>query len=102
MMRDNSVARKVALLVALLSVIGIAFGCLPDDLLAANGSFADDPAFPAPTGGVALLAQGHSPVSLVAPAAASSLPAPPSLAPDAERGSIFPPPSSGLTLPQRC
>lgn len=56
MMRGNSTARKLVLVLALVSIIGAGLGFFCDDSSLAAASYADDPATPAPIGGFAMVA----------------------------------------------
>lgn len=105
MMRDISLARKLILLVALLSVIGMAFGCLADDMLSAGGSFADDPAFPVPTGGIALAVPARPalvPALMLASSAISAAGAAHTKFPGLSLSASPHAMPAGFTLPQRC
>lgn len=55
MMRGNYRARKLILLMALVSIIGAGFGCLTGDWCPAVASYADDPAAPAPPTNVVVM-----------------------------------------------
>lgn len=56
MMRGNSTARKLVLMLALVSMIGVGIGCMCEDPFLAGASYADDPATPAPSGSLAMVA----------------------------------------------
>lgn len=105
MMRDNSAARKLVLLMALLSVVGIAFGCVADDLLWAGGPFADDPAFPVPSGATAMAMPAKAPAlsSIMGSASAAPIAVPArNVAPEQTAFASPAPLSAGFSLPQRC
>ena len=102
-MRDNRTAKKLLLLVVLISILGVGIGRVAEDLFLASASYADDPATPAPT------------VNLVLPMATNSVEThgqppretaqairPPAPETPARNGFAPGPPPGAFTPPQRC
>jgi hypothetical protein len=105
MMRDNSSARKLVLVLALISVIGLGFGCLSDDPISIGAPYADDPAVPMPSGGMALAVPADS----LSIAAVASVPSQaeldvPAHTTNCERAKSAPDAASpaGIARPRRC
>jgi len=105
MMRDNSAARKLVLVLALMAMVGVSVGCACEDPFLAGASYADDPAAPAPDGSLAMLAPAEplfAPIQSMDMSGASEAPGT-RLLPGPSCVVRFPHlPSSALDLPRRC